>query len=57
MEGNLRGVSKTRGDLCLKLIKFVAIIDDRVVVRQIFRSVKDSGTQPSQISNEVNNDT
>ena len=33
-EGNLRGVSKTLGDLCLKLGKFVAIFDDPVVVRQ-----------------------
>ena len=34
-------MSKTRGDLCLKLTKFVAIFDDPVVVRQRFLSVKD----------------
>ena len=52
-EGNLRGVSKTRGDLCLKFNKFVAIFDDPVKVRQRFRSVKESSTKQSQNSNEV----
>ena len=52
-EGNLRGVSKTRGDLCLKFSKFVAIFDDPVEARQRFRSVKESSTKQSQNSNEV----
>ena len=52
-EGNLRGVSKTRGDLCLKFNKCVAIFDDPVEVRQRFRSAKESSTKQSQNSNEV----
>ena len=52
-EGNLRGVSRSLGDLRLRFCKFVAIFDDPIVVRQKFRSVKESSTQPSQNSYEV----
>ena len=53
-EGNLRGVSKTRGDLCLK---YCSHIEDPVLVSIKFRSIKESITQKSQNSNEMNNDT
>ena len=46
-------MSKTRGDLCLKFNKFVAIFDDPGEVRQRFRCVKESSTKQSQNSNEV----
>ena len=52
-EGNLRGVSKTRGDLRLKFSKFVAIFDDPVEARQRFNSVKESSTKQSQNSKTI----